>query len=111
VTVVRSVFTTTAGIEVPHEATYTLLSSGGLSVDETVDLPDALDDIPRVGTVLELRPGHEALRWFGSGPHETYPDRKRGGLIDTWDSSVSDQYVPTSVRRRTVATPMSAGWR
>src|SRR5258705_517750 len=79
VTVVRSVFTTAAGIEVPHEATYTLLSSGGLSVDETLDLPNALDDIPRVGTVLELRPGHESLRWFGSGQHETYPDRKRGG--------------------------------
>jgi beta-galactosidase len=94
VTVVRSVFTTAAGIEVPHEATYTLLSSGGLSVDETVDLPDALEDIPRVGTILELRPGHETLRWFGSGPHETYPDRKRGGLIGTWDSTVTDQYVP-----------------
>jgi len=94
VTIVRSVFTTAAGIEVPHEATYTLLSSGGLSVDETVDLPDMLDDIPRVGTVLELGPGHEALRWFGSGPHETYPDRKRGGLIGLWESSVDDQYVP-----------------
>ena len=93
-TVVRSVFTTAAGIEVPHEATYTPLSSGGLSVVETVELPDALDDLPRVGTVLELRPGHETLRWFGSGPHETYPDRKRGGLIGTWDSTVSDQYVP-----------------
>ena len=34
VTVVRSVFTTAAGIEVPHMATYTLLSSGGLSVVE-----------------------------------------------------------------------------
>ncbi len=83
-----------AGIEVPHEATYTPLPGGAISVVETVELPDALDDLPRVGTVLELRPGHETLRWFGSGPHETYPDRKRGGLIGTWDSTVTDQYVP-----------------
>jgi beta-galactosidase len=94
VTVVRSVFTTAAGVEVPHDATYTLLSSGGLSVVESVEIPDTLDDLPRVGTVLELRPGHETVRWFGSGPHETYPDRKRGGLIGLWESTVDDQYVP-----------------
>ena len=34
------------------------------------------------------------LRWFGSGPHETYPDRKRGGLVGVWRSTVTDQYVP-----------------
>ena len=35
------------------------------------------------GPCSSCAPGHEALRWFGSGPHETYPDRKRGGLIGT----------------------------
>ena len=38
--------------------------------------------------------GLEDLEWFGSGPHETYPDRKRGGLIGRWRSTVADQYVP-----------------
>ena len=33
---------------------------------------------PRVGTVLEAVAGLEQLEWFGTGPHETYPDRKRG---------------------------------
>ena len=28
------------------------------------------------------------------GPHETYPDRKRGGLVGRWASTVTDQYVP-----------------
>ena len=93
-TVVRSVYTTAAGIEVPHEATYTPLPDGAVSVVESVEIPDTLDDLPRVGTVLELLPGHETLNWFGSGPHETYPDRKRGGLIGLWESSVDDQYVP-----------------
>ena len=93
-TVVRSVYTTAAGIEVPHEATYVPLPGGAVSVVESVEIPDDLDDLPRVGTVLELLPGHETLRWFGSGPHETYPDRKRGGLIGLWESSVDDQYVP-----------------
>jgi beta-galactosidase len=63
-------------------------------VAETVVLPDSLADLARVGTVLELVAGHENLRWFGSGPHETYPDRKRGGIVGIWESTVGEQYVP-----------------
>ena len=37
-----------------------------------------------IGTVLEVVPGPESLRWFGTGPHETYPDRKRAGLVGRW---------------------------
>ena len=48
----------------------------------------------RVGTVVEVAAGPESLRWFGAGPHETYPDRKRGGLVGLWESTVADQYVP-----------------
>ena len=33
-------------------------------------------------------PGLETFEWFGRGPHETYPDRKRGGLIGRWRSTV-----------------------
>ena len=55
---------------------------------------DSLADVARVGTVLELTPGLEELEWFGSGPHETYPDRARGGIIGRWRSTVTEQYVP-----------------
>ena len=44
--------------------------------------PDDLNDLARVGTVLELEPGHEALAWYGRGPVETYPDRHRAGTIE-----------------------------
>ena len=93
-TVVHSRFVTAAGIVVEHEAVYTCLVDGGIAVTETATLPDELTDLSRVGTVLEVVPGPEDLRWFGSGPHETYPDRKRGGLVGTWRSTVSDQLVP-----------------
>ena len=53
-----------------------------------------LADLPRVGTVLELAPGNDAYTWFGSGPHETYPDRARGGRTGRWQSTVGDQLVP-----------------
>ena len=55
--------------------------------------PTELSDVARVGTVLETVPGLEAITWFGAGPHETYPDRKRGGLLGHWQGSVTDQAV------------------
>jgi beta-galactosidase len=93
-TVVRSEVRTGAGITVPHEVRYMRLADGGVLVEESVVIPGELTDLPRVGTVLEVAAGLEELEWFGSGPHETYPDRKRSGLIGRWQSSVTEQYVP-----------------
>ena len=93
-TVVHSEYRTSAGVSIPHEARYTALDAGGVHVEESIVIPGALSDLARVGTVLETVAGLESVEWFGSGPHETYPDRKRGGLIGRWRSSVAEQYVP-----------------
>ena len=93
-TLVRSDYVTGAGIVVPHQQMLRRLDGGGVLVEETVDIPDELADLARVGTVLELRPGLENLEWYGAGPHETYPDRRRGGLVGRWRSTVQEQYVP-----------------
>ncbi|MDO8485313.1 MAG: glycoside hydrolase family 2 TIM barrel-domain containing protein, partial [Candidatus Limnocylindrales bacterium] len=93
-TVVHSEYRTSAGVSIPHEARYTALDAGGVHVEESVVIPGALSDLARVGTVLETVAGLESVEWFGSGPHETYPDRKRAGLIGRWRSSVAEQYVP-----------------
>jgi beta-galactosidase len=91
---VRATWVTGAGIEVPHVQRLSVAGDGRIRVEETVELPAILDDLPRVGTVLELRAGHETVSWFGRGPHETYPDRRRGGRVGHWTSSVTDQLVP-----------------
>ncbi len=93
-TTVRTEVTTATGITVPHEIRYTADADGGITVVETVTLPDILDDLARVGTVVELTPDLEDLEWFGTGPHETYPDRRRSGLVGRWTSTVTDQLVP-----------------
>jgi beta-galactosidase len=77
-----------------HEQRFAAFARGGVRVDETVTVPEALTDLARVGIVLEAVAGLEDLTWFGSGPHETYPDRRRGGRLGRWQSTVSDQYVP-----------------
>ena len=91
---VRSEVQTAAGIVVAHEQRFTSLAGGATLVEETAVIPAELADVARVGTVLESVPGLEQLEWFGSGPHETYPDRKRGGLIGRFSSTVTDQHTP-----------------
>ena len=70
------------------------MRDGGFVVEESIDLPATLSDVARVGTVLEVVAGLEQLEWFGRGPHETYPDRRRGARVGRWRSSVTEQYVP-----------------
>jgi len=77
-----------------HTQTFTPLHGGGIHVVEEAAIPFELTDVPRIGTVLELVPGLDDLEWFGLGPHESYPDRKRSGLLGHWRASVSDQLVP-----------------
>jgi beta-galactosidase len=66
----------------------------GLLVEETITVPEALDDVPRVGIALETVPGFEDATWLGRGPQESYPDRKRGARLGRWQSTVSDLAVP-----------------
>ena len=93
-TVVRSRYRTAAGIEIAHVQRLTPLDTGGTSIEEEVEIPAALDDLARVGTVLEVVAGFEQVAFFGDGPHETYPDRRRGGRVGRWQSTVTEQAFP-----------------
>ncbi len=79
---------------IAHRQVLTALVGGGVHVAEQAVIPSELQDLPRVGTVLELRAGLEAAEWFGLGPHECYPDRTRGALVGRWSSTVGDLFVP-----------------
>jgi beta-galactosidase len=89
---VRADIRTAAGIIVAHRV---VLSTGqlGVRLDEEVVVPAELADLARVGTVLETVAGLEELIWWGRGPHESYPDRKRGAAVGRWESTVTDQHV------------------
>ena len=85
---------TSAGIVVGHEQTFRAGPGGGVLVTETVRIPDELTDLARVGIVLETVPGMEQAEWFGRGPVETYPDRRRAGAVARYSSTVAELYVP-----------------
>ncbi len=93
-TIVRSRYRTGAGIEVPHEMVLTALAGGAVRLDEAAIIPETLPDLARVGTVLEVVAGLDRVEWFGRGPHETYPDRRRAGRVGRWRSTLGDLHVP-----------------
>ena len=77
-----------------HKHSYTVGPDGRVSVENTFVVDKSIPFLPRLGVVLTLQPGLEKLAWFGRGPFENYSDRKRGALVDRYECTVTDQYVP-----------------
>jgi beta-galactosidase len=87
-------YVSTAGLRIRHQQTFRADANGDIQVEESAVVPPEWEDLARVGSVFEFQPGLEELVYYGRGPHETYPDRKRGGLVGRWRSTVTKQYVP-----------------
>ncbi|MCY3648917.1 MAG: DUF4981 domain-containing protein [Acidimicrobiaceae bacterium] len=56
----------------------------GTTYRHTVEVPEALADLPRIGVQFELPPRFRGLRWYGRGPHENYPDRNWSATMGVW---------------------------
>ena len=83
-----------AGEAIEHRQRITPLPESGLRVEEEVVIPEHLADLPRVGTTFAVVGGFERAEWYGLGPHECYPDRRRSAMVGRWRSTVSDLFVP-----------------
>ena len=79
---------------VSHHAVYVLDNNGALSIENEITVDESLKDLPRVGVSFALKNGFEQFSYCGRGPLENYADRKRGSVIDVFETTVSDQYVP-----------------
>ncbi|QOV34210.1 DUF4981 domain-containing protein [Streptomyces ferrugineus] len=92
---------------------------GGVRVDEEAELPEAFDDVARVGTVFETVTGLDLLEWFGQGPWESYPDRGAGAPVGHHSVPVDALFTPYlrpqesggrhGVRRFTLSAPDATG--
>jgi beta-galactosidase len=92
--VVRAEHRLRNGAVIRHEQRLVTLDDAGVWIEESVEVPEGIEDLARVGTVLEIVPGLERVEWLGIGPVETYPDRRRGGSFGRWRSTVTEQHVP-----------------
>jgi beta-galactosidase len=78
------------GCRVLHERVVGV-DSRGLVVRERLVVPEeASDRLLRIGTRLDLPAGYRWVRWWGRGPHESYPDRKTSARLGLWTSDIDD---------------------
>ena len=89
---ITNTWQTSTGVSFKHTQLITPVV-GGFSVKESVIVPKAFDDLARVGTLFELDGSLSDLVYFGTGSHESYPDRKIG-RIARYVSTVAAQYIP-----------------
>ena len=89
---ISNTWETSTGVAFKHTQVITPVV-GGFNVKESVTVPRAFDDLARVGTLFELDGSLSELVYFGTGAHETYPDRKIG-RIGRYVSTVAAQYIP-----------------
>jgi beta-galactosidase len=96
--VVRALYRTGSGAVVEHTQVLTpiMVTGGraGLLIDESALIPAELTDLPRIGTVFEVRAGLDWVDWYGTGPWETYPDRRAAGEIGGFGTAVDGWFTP-----------------
>jgi beta-galactosidase len=89
---ITSIWETCTGFNIKQVQVVTPVADG-FAVKETIVIPKQLEDLARVGINFEVDGALNSYTYFGSGPHETYPDRSIG-RVHRWTSSVAEQYVP-----------------
>jgi beta-galactosidase len=84
------------GIVVTQCERWTRRDDGGVVVHEEIVVPPEIDDVPRVGVRWDLPPDLDLthVTWYGRGPVESYPDRRRGAYLGRFTQTVAEQYVP-----------------
>ena len=70
---------------------YTVFDDGLIGVELNLNKNSILSPIPEVGMLFNLDKKYDYLNWYGLGPHETYADRKKSGLIGLYNGRVDEQ--------------------
>lgn len=89
---VHAEYASDAGV-VRHTQVFTPVEDG-IHVEESAELPDALADVARVGSVFETAAGLDLMEWYGQGPWESYPDRAFGAPVGHHSVPVNELFTP-----------------
>jgi beta-galactosidase len=88
---------------VRHDLERTVEPDGAVIHRHRVVVPAALAGLPRIGVRFALPGRFAAMRWYGRGPHENYPDRRGGAMLGIWSGPPDEQpyLVPQEFGLRT----------
>jgi len=73
---------------------YLIDSYGSIEASHHFSSDGTLPVLPRLGVAWPFAEELKALKWFGLGPQETYPDRLRAARMGLWTSDVDSQLFP-----------------
>ncbi|HDP34964.1 MAG TPA: DUF4981 domain-containing protein, partial [Candidatus Hydrogenedentes bacterium] len=67
---------------------YTVYGNGDVTVALSMQRDASTPEPPRFGMQTALPGKYNQMAWFGRGPHETYWDRKTGGVVGLYRNAV-----------------------
>jgi beta-galactosidase len=84
-----------------HQHTRVVIDERTVEHHHVIDVE--LDDLPRVGITFALPRRFTRTRWYGRGPGENYPDRRRGSMVGVFSGGIdaSPYLVPQEFGLRT----------
>ncbi|MFC2098921.1 glycoside hydrolase family 2 TIM barrel-domain containing protein [Bacteroidota bacterium] len=72
--------------------TWIIDNSGEVNVGYTLEIPESMPDLLRVGMQMGLTSDFGNMAFFGKGPYENYPDRNQAARLGWYEGSVDDFY-------------------
>ena len=96
VSIVMEMFSAAPDLDIGFKSQHklTFYGNGDILVESHVEPDERLPPLPRLGITLTVPGNLKNFIWYGRGPHENYQDRKFGAMIDIYESTVDEQYVP-----------------
>lgn len=73
-----------------YSTTYSIRPNGLISIDNTLQAPINLANIPRVGLQMEVPNQLQQVKWYGKGPHENYIDRNSSSFVGRYDATLEN---------------------
>jgi beta-galactosidase len=68
-------------------------ADGSQLIEQSYELVGTLPELPRLGIEFSVDSTYNNVSWYGRGPWDSYPDRKRSALVGRWQSTVAEQYT------------------
>lgn len=72
----------------------TVYGNGDVRVAVDVKPDEGLPVLPRAGFTLGLPGSFSRVAYYGRGPHENYVDRRFGAMVDVYETTVDEMFVP-----------------
>jgi beta-galactosidase len=90
------------GFTIKHDVVYTISGNGLITAENTINSSNPQQVAGRIGVRMFIDKQFDQAEYFGRGPMENYPDRKRAFDVGIYKSTVKDLLTPYE-------KPMDAG--